>query len=433
MSATGICLSHCGFAFGAVSLVRHRYFGGIRNIRNGSHYSGVVWRVAQDGHLGVIADKVFQAGDVVERCHSLFVQGTAETPVAKVTESARAGSRGGGLTNSGACAVDTASGIRGDNASSSSNCRGPESRDYGGEQGTSFLPPSTPPLLLPLGWGLLYNEVPAGGAPPNLTWDVEAIFDVDGNDKSSSLEVLSRSGARTCRAAQVVIRASRVVARGEELCVPRSPIGGVFGLWRIGVSANNGRDMLSLTIQDVSKELEVDLRYRGATRSRQLAWEQFAELVEPEHPHKCTGLANADACVDIATGALWLRPPVDVFVGPSPVHGYGVFARRWLQRGTVVEVAPTLVAMRSWLGSSLVDYRYRAFEPDNGVRKVILGNGSMYNHSDLPNVECCTVEAAGALARPVHRFCTRYITTKDVDAGEELFVSYGPNWWSSRS
>jgi len=69
----------------------------------------------------------------------------------------------------------------------------------------------------------------------------------------------------------------------------------------------------------------------------------------------------------------------------------------------------------------LNDYIFRDTNNDD-YKLVALGYGSMYNHSDTPNLKY---------------YCENdkmiYKATRDIDIDEELYISYGPNWWGSRT
>jgi SET domain-containing protein len=53
----------------------------------------------------------------------------------------------------------------------------------------------------------------------------------------------------------------------------------------------------------------------------------------------------------------------------------------------------------------------------------MLGYGSLYNHSDEPNAEY-THEADDAYS---------FMAVRDIAAGEEITISYGDEWWETRS
>lgn len=128
--------------------------------------------------------------------------------------------------------------------------------------------------------------------------------------------------------------------------------------------------------------------------------------------------------------------------GPSPkittsqsiIHGMGIFAKDSIQKDELIEEA------------RLLPFKWRSFyvtEPttldyiwvnnkctcevckNHGYRVYLaLGNGSLYNHANIPN----TIQKLDFVAE------TMTITAKvDILANEEIFVSYGENYWLYRN
>ena len=96
--------------------------------------------------------------------------------------------------------------------------------------------------------------------------------------------------------------------------------------------------------------------------------------------------------------------------------GRGVFARRPIAAGEVIERAPILVLPRDLHGteddpSALHDY---CFEWGDGTVALALGFGSLYNHSYTPNAR---YDDEG--------FRTKVFTAlRDIARGEEITVNY---------
>ena len=103
----------------------------------------------------------------------------------------------------------------------------------------------------------------------------------------------------------------------------------------------------------------------------------------------------------------------DVFVGPSVVHGRGVFAARAFDAGEVIEVCPVLlVAAAAVAAHGLSGY---CFEWTEDECAIALGYGSLYNHSWEPN------------ARYDHDHDTvvvTYTALRPIAAGEEITINY---------
>ena len=96
--------------------------------------------------------------------------------------------------------------------------------------------------------------------------------------------------------------------------------------------------------------------------------------------------------------------------------GRGVFARRPIRRGEVIERVPVLVLpvaevknAANWTGLA----RY-CFHWGEGTLALALGYGSLYNHSYHPNA--CYDDAGGP---------TKVFTAlRDIEPGEEITVNY---------
>ena len=112
-----------------------------------------------------------------------------------------------------------------------------------------------------------------------------------------------------------------------------------------------------------------------------------------------------------------------LYVKASPVHGWGVFTRAEISRGLVIECSPILTLPSEPQG---LFFEYRFGWPQNKPwTEMVLGLGysSLYNHSSSPNVKWESDEENRLLV---------FITTRDVEAGEELFTYYGDDYnWES--
>jgi SET domain-containing protein len=117
------------------------------------------------------------------------------------------------------------------------------------------------------------------------------------------------------------------------------------------------------------------------------------------------------------------QEPLPVEMRPSPIHGRGMFATRPISAGTIVERAPLIpihrdsdLTMESTLRKYDIAYK-------NGQHAVMLGYASIYNHSDDNNVIWDFEPDEDII----------YIKAiKDIRPGEEVCVSYGPNYWPNR-
>jgi len=106
------------------------------------------------------------------------------------------------------------------------------------------------------------------------------------------------------------------------------------------------------------------------------------------------------------------------------IDGHGVFTNSDLTPGQVVEIS-RLISFDNRIHRvrhPFADYFFRMDE-SRKISGLALGFGSLYNHSEDPNVRY-------KIDRD--RELITYITCKHVKAGSELYISYGESWWSSR-
>ncbi|CAE7225846.1 set7 [Symbiodinium pilosum] len=98
--------------------------------------------------------------------------------------------------------------------------------------------------------------------------------------------------------------------------------------------------------------------------------------------------------------------------------------------GEIVEIAPSILLMGTELGRLLADYRYSADRLRQGLFRVVLGHGSIYNHASVPNLAYRRVRVTRY--SPAQSLSICYIAKRDISVGEELLISYGKTWWTSR-
>ena len=101
-----------------------------------------------------------------------------------------------------------------------------------------------------------------------------------------------------------------------------------------------------------------------------------------------------------------------VEVKKSAGKGRGVFAKKQIPEGTILERAPVLVVKWKPIEKSeLANYIY---EWGKGTVAVALGYGSLYNHSYTPN----------ARYEDLNGQIKQYIALRDIEAGEEVTINY---------
>lgn len=113
-----------------------------------------------------------------------------------------------------------------------------------------------------------------------------------------------------------------------------------------------------------------------------------------------------------------ISPPSAIRIGESQV-GRAVFAEAAIAKGETIELCPVLGLAEDDARGVLTDY---VVDDGSGGQVLMLGYGSLYNHSDDPNAEYVH-EADDAYA---------FVATRDIAAGEEITITYGDDWWSTR-
>jgi uncharacterized protein len=115
-----------------------------------------------------------------------------------------------------------------------------------------------------------------------------------------------------------------------------------------------------------------------------------------------------------------ITPPDSIRIGETE-HGRGVIATAEIAAGETIEVAPILELGEGDASGLLDDYTVSLGDDLPGVA-LLLGYGSLYNHADEPNAEYVTV-ADDAYA---------FVALRDIEAGEQVTISYGEEWWRAR-
>lgn len=123
-----------------------------------------------------------------------------------------------------------------------------------------------------------------------------------------------------------------------------------------------------------------------------------------------------------ATDSLW--------VGPSPIHGTGVFANRAFAADELIECCPVIVCPAPeevLLEQTALRGLYFHWEGD-GVA-IALGFGSLYNHA---------WHASARYELDHEAPCARFIAVRPIGLGEEVTINYtgepdgdGPLWFDA--
>lgn len=106
-----------------------------------------------------------------------------------------------------------------------------------------------------------------------------------------------------------------------------------------------------------------------------------------------------------------------IVVKKSSMHGYGVFAEKTIKKGEIIEEC--YIVMCRGGDKGLEDYYFDV----NRKYAIFTGFGIIYNHSDDANAD---------YKINVKRRLTTIKAARTIRKGEEIFISYGDEWFSSR-
>ena len=126
-------------------------------------------------------------------------------------------------------------------------------------------------------------------------------------------------------------------------------------------------------------------------------------------------------------------PSPKIEIRKSPVHGYGIFAKEFIPKDHLIEEGRLLkLALRTEICNDWVlkDYLFSQEDVDNAAyhlygssRYLGLGYLSLYNHQDVPNTE---------IKLDFNLELARVKSKRDIEAGEEIFISYGKRFFKYR-
>lgn len=110
-----------------------------------------------------------------------------------------------------------------------------------------------------------------------------------------------------------------------------------------------------------------------------------------------------------------------IYVAPASrgIKGWGVYAARSFKKGEIVEECPVIFAT-DLDNPQINDY---VFGHDDKTTILTLGYGAVYNHSDTPHLSYHIDEE--------NRLMT-YVAKRPIEAGEEIFINYGDDYWTTR-
>lgn len=107
-------------------------------------------------------------------------------------------------------------------------------------------------------------------------------------------------------------------------------------------------------------------------------------------------------------------------VGKSLTGGRGVFAMKSIAQNEIIEVCPAVVVPAEE-SPGFSDYLFDG--PIENTHAMALGFGSLYNHQDQNNAEMSYDNDGNLVVKALRR----------IKPGEEVFISYGNEWWQTRN
>ncbi len=107
----------------------------------------------------------------------------------------------------------------------------------------------------------------------------------------------------------------------------------------------------------------------------------------------------------------------NIIAKPSGIHGYGVFATKDISKDTIIEACYCLI-----INQYSPDLNNFAFG-HHAMRLLPMGFGSIYNHAAMPNATYYYDESKKLMI---------FKSTKFIYAHEEIFISYGEDWFAQR-
>jgi SET domain-containing protein len=108
-------------------------------------------------------------------------------------------------------------------------------------------------------------------------------------------------------------------------------------------------------------------------------------------------------------------------VKKSPIHGYGVFAKAAIDENEIIEECHVIHCSKGNISPELNDICFGVTKKSSDV---VLGFGSIYNHSLTPNADYIFDDETKLMIFSATRF---------IAEDEEIFISYGKDWFSSRN
>ena len=130
--------------------------------------------------------------------------------------------------------------------------------------------------------------------------------------------------------------------------------------------------------------------------------------------HKCN--------VDNMTNT-YVSPFNSLSIKQSSLGGNGVYASRDIKKGEVLEYSPYIEDTLDKFTGVVRDYVFNKPTGTSERRAILVfGYSSMYNHADVPSADW-KIEKDGM----------KITANKDINKDDEIFISYGSNYWNTRT
>ncbi|AGE50248.1 SET domain-containing protein [Acanthocystis turfacea Chlorella virus Canal-1] len=108
-----------------------------------------------------------------------------------------------------------------------------------------------------------------------------------------------------------------------------------------------------------------------------------------------------------------------IAVKKSPKGGHGIFAAKTFAPGELIHESVCLVKPNDTWGAATEDYLFSR----GGLSALPLDRGALFNHSDRPNARH---ELTSGLKK------IRIFALKTIPRGNEIFITYGPDYFHTR-
>lgn len=107
-----------------------------------------------------------------------------------------------------------------------------------------------------------------------------------------------------------------------------------------------------------------------------------------------------------------------VIVKKSSIQGYGVFAKQDIQAGEIIEECYSLL-----LPGKEAEINNYLFSAGDDQCALPLGSGCLFNHANQPNAQYYL---------EIDPKLMIFTANKLIKKGEEIFISYGKDWFDTR-